>query len=217
MRMIQSTLLAEGPNDAALTVHLTWLLTHHFPKDEVQETAFVASKELEGIPKGDLARRMRIATENHPCDILFVHRDADSTDAQPRHDEIDHAAKVLQRDLAHVVAVVPIQTLEAWLLFDADALFRAVGKTPQKHFNLPALKTIEQQAQPKALLHDCLRLAHGGTGRKRDSFKPHQSRYYLAIANAIADTATAFEPLLDTRNNVTAFQRLSQSIVRLRF
>ncbi len=214
MRMIFSTLLAEGPNDEALTEHLTWLLTKHLPNCDVQRTAFVASRELEGVNRGDLTRRMRIAVENHPCDILFVHRDADNDDAQDRHDEI-RAAAALVGEILDMIAVVPVWTLEAWLLFDAEAIYRAVGRKPQRGLHMPQLRRIEQLANPKHILQAAFREANGGTGRRRESFMPHQTRYYLALASELAARPAAFEPLLDPRNNVVAFQRLSQSIAEL--
>lgn len=221
MKELRSTLLAEGTNDEALTYHLTWLLTRNFDQKinfmdiEIQKTAFVAPQELEGIPRRDLVQRMQTAIENHPCHILFVHRDADTTDAEPRHQEIETAAKKIRLGYPFVIAVVPIQAVEAWLLFNDEAIFQAVGKTPQPHFSLPPLRNIEQHHDPKALFHQTLRAAFGGAGRRSAAFRPYQSRYYTAIASAIAGSKAAFEPLLDPRNNVSAFQKLNHMIEEL--
>lgn len=209
MSEIHSTLLAEGPNDEALTYHLTWLLSCHFPEDDVQPTAFVTKR---GTGGKNLAQCMRIAVRNQPCDILFVHRDADSADAEPRHQEIQAAHARIREEFPNVVAVVPIQETESWLLFNADAIFAAVGRTPQGSLALPPLSRIEQQSNPKEVFCETLREAHGSTGRRAADFNPHHSQHYIAIARAIADTPNAFKPLLD---HVNAFQRLNRDIEAL--
>ncbi len=57
---------------------------------------------------------------------------------------------------------------------------------------MPPLGSIEQLANPKNHLQDAFREAYGGTGRRRASFIPHHTRYYLALASELAARPDAF-------------------------
>jgi len=212
--MVRSTLVAEGSTDGALGPMLTWLLERHLPQADVETTHVLSMDELSGIAKADLVGRMRRALDHYPCEILFVHRDADSEDDAPRYEEIRRAVAHLA-PAPPVIAVVSIQAVEAWLMFHADALFHAVRKRARVAFDLPPLRTVQSIAHPKQRFHALLRAAHAETGRAASAFRPHHADYYIAIADFIAATPQGFEPLLDPRNQVTAFQRLSASIVAL--
>ena len=212
MSEIFSTLLAEGNNDEALTFHLTWLLRHNFPATDVASTIFVSPDEVAGIPRTNISERMRQALFNHPCDILFVHRDADAENDLPRAQEIRDAAAELAEEFQNIVSVIPVQALEAWLLFDSAAIYRAVGRTPRQSLTLPLLREIEGLHNPKQEFHNQLRNAAQFSGCKASQFKPHQTQYYLAVARSIAESPTAFAPLLDSRNQVASFQRLNRAI-----
>src|SRR5579884_1436042 len=145
--MIRSTLVAEGSTDGALGPMLTWLLERHLPEADVETTHVLSVDELSGIAKGDINGRMRRAIDLYPCEILFVHRDADSEDDAPRHEEIRRATAHLDpASTPPVIAVVPIQAIEAWLMFHADALFHAVRKRARVTLDLPALRTVQSIA-----------------------------------------------------------------------
>jgi hypothetical protein len=105
--------LLKGTSDAVLCEHLTWLLREHARKSRVEPTTFPDARTYSSASKGDLASRMLLAYQGYPCEILFVHRDADNKDARPRRREIQHACASLQEHLPTTIAVVPVQETEA--------------------------------------------------------------------------------------------------------
>ncbi len=183
----KATLLAEGSSDRVLIPVLEWLL------GEISCSPWVV--QWAGVPPSDLTTKVRRALEDEPCDVLFVHRDADTHDPEPRYDEIASAVAG-----AHPhVAVAPIRTQEAWLLHDQVALRRAAGKPGGRAaLGIPAFKRIEGVADPKKLLHDALRTASETRGRRAKSFSPQRS------AHLLADLIDDWSPL----RQLSAFQRL---------
>jgi hypothetical protein len=94
--------------------------------------------------------------------------------------------------------------LEAWLLFDADAIRRAAGNPHgTQQLTLPPLTDLENLPHPKAGLHQALRHASGLHGRRLRSFNPHIALH--RIPQFIED----FSPL----RALCAFQRLESSIL----
>jgi hypothetical protein len=84
--------------------------------------------------------------------LLFVHRDADAAGPRARRGEIAAAVGAFDPSLHHV-AVVPVQSTEAWLLVDEDAIRRAVGIVGDKPYvDLPRRSAIEATARPKEVL-----------------------------------------------------------------
>jgi hypothetical protein len=69
-----STLVSEGSSDRALLPVLRWVLTQHSGR------AFqVQWADLRRLPRPPriLIEKVSTAMELYPCDLLFVHRDAD--------------------------------------------------------------------------------------------------------------------------------------------
>lgn len=115
-----AALLAEGPSDKALLPILRWVLGSASP----------VPARIEWIDTSSFARRPSTLREEVdaakivcPCDLLFVHRDADKQPPQWRYDKISQSVG----DQVHV-AVVPIRMTEAWLLIDAEAIRAASGR-----------------------------------------------------------------------------------------
>ena len=71
--------------------------------------------------------RVQPACDFYPCDVLFIHRDADKEPHTVREKEIRNAvAEALPNELApSAVCVIPVRMMEAWLLFDEPALRKA--------------------------------------------------------------------------------------------
>ena len=203
MKQIRYTLLGDGPSDKALLPLLDWLLHIHYADYAIQSewadpTLLPGAKEL--------SERIRKSLELYPCDLLFVHRDAEK-------EPLDHRVKEIQTALKHiiylqhpVIFVVPIRMQEAWLLFDEFAIRRAVGNPNGKtELKLPSLKSIENLPDPKEVLNDLLRKAselHGGRLKKlRVSHAAQRVAYYI----------DDFAPL----QHLEAFQHLQAQIVDL--
>lgn len=162
-------LIGEGMSDNALVNHLQNLCIL-CGADEVQGVA------LDLAALGDkvghtVKEKIKKAIELEPnVNLLFVHRDADGRNPEPRHAEINDAVRALAVDTRHV-AIVPVQETEAWLLLDERAIRKAAdnprGRVP---LAIPGPAEVENLAQPKEKLWELLREASELTGRKLDKF-----------------------------------------------
>lgn len=206
MKELRYTLLAEGSSDQSLLPILTWLLYEHLPHYAVQ----AAWANLAGLaPKGTtLEERIRLSLLFFPCDLLFVHRDADREPRSSRVDEITQARDIVAaaQDIPPVVCVVPVRMTEAWLLFDEAALRRAAGNPHGRQvLTLPRLRDVEDIADPKDVLNNILREATGlGAHRRRTA--PISS-----YARRVSELIDGFYPLRE----LSAFQSLEADIVQI--
>lgn len=207
MDEIRYTLISDGPSDRALIPILSWALRESGGVERIQ-AEWADLGRLPHPPKS-LLDRILCAIDLFPCDLLFVHRDAELQDPDRRYQEIDSAVRqaALQGFQTPAVCVVPVQMTEAWLLFDEDAIRRAAGNPNGKAaLDLPKLSEIEQLHDPKDLLFKILREASGLKGRHLKKFNPRASR--IRITELIAD----FSPLRALR----AYQRLEEEILQLK-
>lgn len=194
--MIRSTLLTERNSDRALLPILNWLLG----EVSVRPCASVGWADFgaAGKPR-DLAARISAAIELFPCDLLFVHRDADKQPADWRYHEI----RAAHAGTTPLVCVVPVRTQEAWLLLDEPALRRAAGRPSGRvRLDLPPPGRVEALADPKATLHDALRAAGELTGRRAAQFRGHDA------AERLADLVQDWSPL----RQLSAFRRLEEEL-----
>ncbi len=141
-----------------------------------------------------------VALDLYPCDILFVHRDAENQPPEQRRREIqDAVAKISVRH----VPVVPVRMTESWLLFDESAIRAAAGNPlGTQGLNLPSMASVEDLPDPKTRLYQTLILASGHNARRRHSF-PVRQRVHL-----ISNYVDGYSPL----ENLTAFRLLRQDI-----
>jgi len=100
---------------------ITWILRQHFPF--AVNGTWADLRRLPSPPK-DLRGRIDAALDLYPCDLLFIHRDAEGVPLDQRVAEIEDAVVGLP---APRVPVVPVRMQEAWLLIDEPALRRAAG------------------------------------------------------------------------------------------
>jgi len=169
MEELRYTLLSDGPSDKALMPILTWLLRQHFPNLPIQSRW----SDLRRLPRPprELHDRIRSSIELYPCDLLFVHRDAETTSLEERLSEINQAIlnASIDSQIPAVICVVPIRMTEAWLIFDINAIRQAAGNpNGTVPLNLPTLSEIESIPNPKRVLRDILRTATElGTRRRR--------------------------------------------------
>ncbi|NJN31517.1 MAG: hypothetical protein HC824_14655 [Synechococcales cyanobacterium RM1_1_8] len=202
MAELRYTLLAEGRSDRALLPILDWLLKLQLPDVAIQAD-FADLSRLPHPPK-ELSERIRTSVELYPCDVLFVHRDADNQGWEQRQQEIRSAlAKLVGGAMPPTVCVIPIRMTETWL-FLSEAAIRQAASCPQGRDNLeiPPLGRLEAIADPKSLLETILKTASGCTGRRLKTFRPRER--IQRIAELIED----FSPL----RQLEAFQRLEADI-----
>jgi hypothetical protein len=171
MEELRYTLLSDGPSDKALMPILTWLLRQHVPNLPIQPSW----SELRRLPTPprELHEKIQKSIELYPCDLLFIHRDAETTSLEERLGEINQAVSnaIVDRQMPAVVCVVPIRMTEAWLLFDINAIRQAAGNpNGTVPLNLPTLSDVESIPNPKRVLHNILRTATGLRTYRRRRF-----------------------------------------------
>jgi hypothetical protein len=164
--------------------------------------------DLRSLPKPitGLHQKIRAAVELFPCDLLFVHRDAEREPRANRVAEIQAAIQRISSDLfagRPYVCVVPVRMTEAWLLFDEDAIRLAAGNprsaTP---LCLPPLSKVEDLPDPKTVLNEILLRATEKPVRRLRKFRTGQA------VQRLAELIQDFSPL----RKATAFQTLEQEL-----
>ncbi len=207
LQPLRYTLLSDGSSDRALLPVLDWLLSQHCACRRT-EPMWADLRRLRRPPR-TLPDRILQTLELYPCDVLFVHRDAERAQRIQRQREILQAITVARgRSLGslHYVCVVPVRMQEAWLLCDEMAIRKASGN-PHGHqdLGLPPVPSLESLRNPKEKLHALLRHASELSGRRLKSFDPH--RCSLDVAGFICD----FSPLRE----LSAFSALESEIKQL--
>jgi hypothetical protein len=206
MKVLRHTLVSDGPTDANLLPIIDWCL---------KETGGVTLSEgrraefwrLPSKPES-LADRMAKAIELFPCDVLFVHRDAEKESLHVRANEIRiaHAELVGRRVKVPAVSVIPVRMLEAWLCFNEQAIRKAAGNpNGTSPLELPPLKRVESRPA-KDDLNRALRTASGLTGRRLKKFDTASAFW------RIVDYVEDFSPL----RSLSAFQSFEASVKHLR-
>ncbi|MFN7211234.1 MAG: hypothetical protein ACK4P1_12730 [Aggregatilineales bacterium] len=198
MADLSYTLVADGSSDHALRHILHWLLREVCPQH-----AFT-SQFAQNLPGGNLATRLSAALERYPCDLLFVHRDAENEPPEQRRQEIAQALHALT-DAPPALCVVPVRMTEAWLIFDEAAIRRAAGNPNGRvRLELVSLARIEDMPDPKQHLRKQLTEASERRGRRRREFEQELPHAVQRVAELIED----FSPL----RQLSAFQRLERDL-----
>jgi len=198
---IRCTLVTDGTSDHVLSFHLTWLM-RQYTRRNIPPFEYADFSHLLRRPHG-LKARIRAAIEYYPCEVLFIHRDAEREPYAVRKAEIDQALESLT---IPAVCVVPVRMQEAWLLFDEYAIRRAAGNPNGRvQLSLPPRKRLEELSDPKETLHDLLRKASERTGRGLKKFDPYK------VAHLIGEFIDDFAPL----RALPAFKRLESDIQAL--
>jgi len=149
-----------------------------------------------------------MAAELYPCEVLFIHRDAENQPVEWRYDEIGNAVSSAREagfDIPHV-CVVPVRMQEAWLLLDEYAIRRAAGNpNGRQTLLLPQPQRIEDLPDPKDALAELLREASGLSGRRLKRFSAP------GAARRVTEYMTAFACL----RVLPAFRRLEADVESL--
>lgn len=176
MFQVRFVLIGEGSSDAELRPHLEKLCILA-GADEVSGVAPDLAQLRQPVGR-DIPSKVRAALELAPeVDLLFIHRDADQPDPEPRLEAIQEALRQISPKPRHV-AVIPVQETEAWLLLD-EAEIRRVAENPRGRMplDLPKPSQVESIAQPKERLKELLLEASGQTGRRRQKIKKRFGRH----------------------------------------
>jgi len=206
MQGLRITLLADGPSDAALLEILSWLLRQKCGSIPIQ-SAFADLGRLPKPPKV-LSERICWSIKLYPCDLLFVHRDAERVAIDKRKEEIRKASKESKVVAPPIVCVVPVRMMESWLLVDEPALRKAAGNpNGDQLLPMPNVRELEQLSDPKETLRNLLREASGHEGRRLRQFERNLATSIQLVAQLTSD----FQPL----RGLAAFQMLEKEIERV--
>lgn len=179
---------------------IDWLLHQHCSLFAV-ESSWADLSRLREPPK-TLQKRITVALDLYPCDLLFIHRDAESERYEMRHAEIRKALGALVTPPA--VCVIPVKMLEAWFLFEKSAIRKAAGNpNGSSPLNLPDVNSLESHPNPKKLLFSLVKDSSGRSGVRLKKLNLHQCTFL--ISNFIDD----FSPL----RSLNAFQSLEMELV----
>jgi hypothetical protein len=208
MSSLRFTLLSDDSSDQMLIPVLKWLLQQQGLQQD-RRFAWADLRRLPSPPKS-LHDRIKTALDLYPCDLLFIHRDAEREALQVRRGEIEVAIQATGSTVQATgstvpphVCVIPVRMTEAWLLIDEEALRRAAGnpngRTPLK---LPSITQLENIPNPKDELHRLLKDASELTGRRLRQFNVQER------ARRLADLIEDFSPL----RQLSAFQELENAV-----
>ena len=165
MSELRYTLLSDGSSDRVLMPLLSWAL-----RQQGVNLALVAEwADLRSLryPPATLDGRIEAALDLYPCDLLFVHRDAENATIDERKEEIRTARNSLATVTIPVVCVIPRRMVEAWLLIDEETIRSASGNPRGVvPITLPRISRLEEVADPKQVLYDLLRTASEHRGRR---------------------------------------------------
>jgi hypothetical protein len=205
MTQLRYTLVTDGSSDIALIPILTWLLR----ENGVAHTIQSEWADLNRVPHSKRRRledKIYWSLDLYPCELLFVHRDAEREARETRVREITTAITNADTFVSAVSCVVPIRMQEAWLLFDEAAINHAAGN-PSNHesLNLPSINRLEDLPDPKTELHERLKQASNLGRRRLATFQVSQR------ARRVTQFVKDFSPL----RRLSAFAALESELQQI--
>ncbi len=164
---------------------------------DLEEQKFV-DKVLEASKKG---------YQEFGITVLCVQADADKKTLNETYKyKIEPAKKALKEQDKEeyckiLVAIVPIQETESWMLADKELLKNQIGTT-KRDTELGIHRNAEQTANPKEIIQEAIRIARkDATKRRRKELTI--SELYQPIGEAIdLEQLESFESYQDFKNNV---------------
>ena len=205
MKELKYTLIADGSSDKTLLRIIKWSLDDLYPTLP-NEGSFADFRVIPNPPKG-LGDKVSAAKYYYPYDVVFIHRDAESTNTkiiEQRLTEINR--EIGEAEFQKTVCVIPIKMMETWLLIDKEAIKKAAGnRNYAGTINLPSIKNLEKENQPKITLHNLLKEASGRKSRNLKKFNPDQA------VHLVAENIEDFSPL----RILVAFQAFEKELKKV--
>ena len=205
MTELRYTLVTDGSSDIALIPILTWLLR----ENGVAHTIQSEWADLNRVPHSKRRRledKIYWGLELYPCDLLFVHRDAEREPRENRVSEITTAIQSVAISVPPRICVVPVRMQEAWLLFDEPAINHAAGNSSNRQpLDLPQISRLEDLPDPKTELHERLKQASNLGRRRLATFQVSQR------ARRVTQFVKDFSPL----RRLSAFAALESELQQI--
>lgn len=200
MKRITATLITDGSSDKLLAPLIELIFSEHANLPYQVNCA----ENLPPLASG-LRSRIESALELFPCNLLFVHRDAESIEASQRQLEIESSWPDSSQ-ATMLISVVPVRMTEAWLITNEGPIRSAVGNTNgTEPLGLPAIKNIELSPDPKEILFSALKAASGLNSSRKRNFNPHQFRH------RVSELTEDLEPL----RKLKSFRHLEAQVKKL--
>lgn len=174
VKHLRYTLTSDGPSDRSLMAVIDWTLREKRRLNNVTIIRqFADSREPDSMAqRHTLSDRVEDAIQRFPCDILFIHRDAERESLDVRQGEIETAVSATLNAVEYWIPVIPVRMTEAWLLIDERAIRRAADNpNGSVSLSLPRVSRLERLPDPKATLNDLLIEASEKTGRRLVKFR----------------------------------------------
>lgn len=202
MMELRYTLLSDGSSDRVLMPILNWLLQNHLPNCAIQ-SQWADLHRLNSSLRNTFEKRIRLSIDLYPCELLFIHRDAEREPHAVRINEIRMAMSEIDALSIPTVCVVPVRMTEAWLLCDVVALRKAASNPNGRvALHLPDRRQLEHESDPKSVLYGLLRQASELSSRRLKKFSPSQR------VHRVAELIEDFSPL----RALTAFAALETEL-----
>jgi hypothetical protein len=206
---ISYTLVTDGSRDLSLLQHIVrWVIRRVGGRGLQLHQQLADFRELRSPPE-TLPERLRAAVRRFPCNILFVHRDAERESRESRSSEIDEAVRNSGIDEASV-PIVPVRMTEAWLLISKSAIRRA-SNNPNSDcaLDMPRLRDLEALPDPKEVLHRLPTVASEKKGRRLKEFRRDINWHVHRVAEYIDDYSQ-----LECLPAFQAFEKLTKAAVQ---
>jgi hypothetical protein len=156
----------------------------------------------------DVASRAAQAVSYYPCNLLFIHRDADGEGFERRREEIREALRSAGVGVSSI-ALVPVRMTESWLLSSESAIRYAAGRPAgTAHLSIPTTRGLENVADPKAKFEELLCSASEHRGRKLEQFR----RELPSLKYRVAELVDDFEPLMKLAAFKSFFDELGTAL-----
>jgi hypothetical protein len=197
IKPLRYTLVADGSSDRVLIPILNWL----FDQCDISYQPQFADRLP--IASRELRQRVIVAIKLYPCDLLFVHRDAEAMPFKERVVEIENKLAGLENPF---LSIVPVRMTEAWLLSSEAAIRSAAGNpkgtTP---LGLPPWREWETKPDPKGLLFKALRAASELHGRRLRGFSEDRARHRVAELTEDYTLLAHLEAFAELREKLNGF------------
>ncbi len=178
MKMLVLGLFVEGPTDNDFLPPVIRRTAEQILAEHEQSSIYEASIlliQLTNDQKKDRAESiLQAACDAYGYHALIVHSDADDPEPdKARFERIEPGFKLVQETNENVckdlIAIIPVQAIEAWILADYELLLKEVGTDLTAiDLGIPeTAKYVQKISRPKRRLEEALQKAYASRSRRR--------------------------------------------------